>query len=238
MTLPASVASEITRRSHFKIEVPKKVVALGDSLVYGYGDPEQGGWVEQLRRTWMRDPQGPVLYNLGIRGDTVIQVRQRLAQEFRQRGEIRHQVPDALLLAFGVNDSARLGHLNGRHLTPFADFQLQLAEVLDQAQNLGQVFFIGMVPVDEVKMPFMQSFFFNHADQHLYKEATRLACQERGIPYCDVFEILRQQCPEWIGQGLSPDGLHPNSWGYQRIFDTINHWEPLQSWISAPLAVI
>ena len=26
---------------------PQKVVVLGDSLVYGYGDPQGGGWVER-----------------------------------------------------------------------------------------------------------------------------------------------------------------------------------------------
>ncbi|MCZ8162768.1 MAG: G-D-S-L family lipolytic protein, partial [Microcystis sp. LE19-196.1B] len=32
---------------------PLKIVALGDSLVYGYGDPVGGGWAERLRRLWM-----------------------------------------------------------------------------------------------------------------------------------------------------------------------------------------
>jgi len=30
-----------------------RVTAFGDSLIYGYGDPINGGWVEQLRRQWM-----------------------------------------------------------------------------------------------------------------------------------------------------------------------------------------
>ena len=30
----------------------KRIVAIGDSLIYGYGDPEGGGWVERLRRRW------------------------------------------------------------------------------------------------------------------------------------------------------------------------------------------
>lgn len=48
---------------------PIKIVALGDSLVYGFGDPERGGWVEQLRRWWMLpDSPGHVLYNLSVRG--------------------------------------------------------------------------------------------------------------------------------------------------------------------------
>ncbi|XTZ19293.1 MAG: SGNH/GDSL hydrolase family protein, partial [cyanobacterium endosymbiont of Rhopalodia fuxianensis] len=83
---------------------PLKIVALGDSLVYGHGDPVGGGWVERLRRQWMRDLQtGHVLYNLGIRGDRVSQVSERLEGEFRYRGELRNQVPNLIILSVGLN---------------------------------------------------------------------------------------------------------------------------------------
>ena len=42
--------------------IPKKLVVIGDSGVYGWGDPDQGGWCERLRRHWMEIPDGPVLY--------------------------------------------------------------------------------------------------------------------------------------------------------------------------------
>ena len=29
---------------------PLRLVALGDSTIYGFGDPEGGGWVERLRQ--------------------------------------------------------------------------------------------------------------------------------------------------------------------------------------------
>lgn len=54
---------------------PLRIIAIGDSLVYGYGDKEGGGWVERLRRHWMNSPQDHVLYNLGIRGDRTSQVK-------------------------------------------------------------------------------------------------------------------------------------------------------------------
>ena len=77
---------------------PLKIVALGDSLIYGFGDPEGGGWVERLRRWWMSpDSAGHVLYNLGVRGDRIQQVAQRLEVEFRHRGELRNQVTKRLL---------------------------------------------------------------------------------------------------------------------------------------------
>jgi len=41
---------------------PLKLVAFGDSLIYGFGDGVGGGWVERLRRQWMcPDSPGHVL---------------------------------------------------------------------------------------------------------------------------------------------------------------------------------
>lgn len=172
------------RQTH---QQPLKIVVLGDSLIYGFGDPEGGGWVERLRRQWMSpDSPGHVLYNLGVRGDGVKQVQARLEHEFRHRGELKNRVPDAMILSIGVNDSARLGRPDGRNFTEFESFQTELVHLLDQAKQLCPVLFVGMVPVDEAKMPFLNCFYFNHADQYRYKEATRLACHKRQIPYLDI----------------------------------------------------
>jgi lysophospholipase L1-like esterase len=210
-----------------KSHVPHKVVALGDSLIYGYGDAEGGGWVERLRRQGLNPERpGPIFYNLGVRGDTIKHVLERFETEFRQRGELRNRIPNRLILSVGVNDSARLGRITGRHLIPFADFQACLAQLLDRANQLCPTVFIGMVPVDEQKMPFLDALYFNHEDQYLYKEATRLACQERHIPYLDTFEIWRQR-GNWV-QHLCSDGLHPNAQGYRVLLEDIVNWQPMQ----------
>jgi lysophospholipase L1-like esterase len=207
---------------------PLKIIALGDSLVYGYGDPVGGGWIEQLRRQWMSgDSAGHILYNLGIRGDRVAQVSERLEQEFRYRGELRNRYPDLIILSVGVNDSARLGHPSGRSFTDFADFDAQIANLLEQAQQLCPVLFVGMVPVDETKMPFLGCCYYNHADQYRYKEAIKQACEERQIPYLDIFDRWIVRGESWVRSHLSPDGLHPNVQGYQALLQDVLDWQPI-----------
>jgi lysophospholipase L1-like esterase len=209
-----------------------RIVAVGDSLIYGFGDPEGGGWVERLRRGWMT-PEGPshALYSLGVRGDRVQQVARRLESEFRHRGELRHRVPDVIILSVGLNDSARLGRLNGKNFTDFAEFQADIASLLDQAQQLCSVLFVGMTPVDERKMPFSNCLYYNQADQHRFKEATRIACQERQIPYLDIFEKWLDQGEQWWLSRLTQDGLHPNSLGYASILQEFLKWNAVQNWI-------
>ncbi|AFY33967.1 lipolytic protein G-D-S-L family [Calothrix sp. PCC 7507] len=210
---------------------PLKIIALGDSLVYGFGDPDRGGWVEQLRRWWMLpDSAGHILYNLGVRGDRTQQVAQRLEVEFRHRGELRNRVPDLIILSVGVNDSACLTRPHGRNYTDFAVFETQIAALLEQAQQLCPVFFVGMVPVDEAKMPFLDCFYYNHTEQHRYKEATRLACNKRNIPYLDIFDQWMARGETWRCKRLSDDGLHPNTLGYQALLEAVINWDALATY--------
>jgi lysophospholipase L1-like esterase len=185
---------------------PLKVIAFGDSLIYGYGDPEHGGWVEQLRRQWIATDPSHVLYNLGVRGDTAAQVNLRLEQEFLLRGELRNKRPDLMILSVGVNDSPRVGKRSGRNMTDYDRFTLEIVNLLDKAQSLCPVIFVGMVPVDESKMPFLDCLHFNHEDQFRYKEFTKLACQMRDIPYLDIFDI-------WQERGANMDARsHKSGW--------------------------
>lgn len=205
---------------------PLRVVALGDSIIYGYGDPVGGGWVERLRRHWMScENEGHVLYNLGIRGDRVFQVAERLEQEYRYRGELRNQLPDLIILSVGLNDSPRLGRRDGRLFTDFDIFKQQINDLLIQAKQLCPVLFVGMVPVDEAKMPFLDCFYFNHIDQERFKEVTKQACQAQSIPYLDIFDLWMSRGNEWVRQRLSIDGLHPNVQGYQSLFHDVINWE-------------
>lgn len=203
---------------------PLKVVALGDSLVYGYGDPLGGGWVEGLRRFWMGNPDH-ILYNLGVRGDRTEQVTERLEPEFQRRGELKSRVPDLIILSVGVNDSARLGTADGRLFTEFEEFKFQIGELLDRAQKLAPVVFVGMVPVDETKMPFHDCFYYNHFDQYRYKEATKHACLDRTIPYLDIFDRWMLKGDSWVHARLGEDGLHPNAQGYQAILQEVLAWD-------------
>ncbi len=218
---------------------PMRIVALGDSLIYGFGDPEGGGWVERLRRHWMT-PESPshALYSLGVRGDRVRQVAERIESEFRNRGELRHRVPDVIILSVGLNDSARLGRPDGKNFTAFEEFQTDLELLLERAQQLCSVLFVGMTPIHEAKMPFSNCLYYNHADQRRYRDATQLACQHRQIPYLDILEQWLNRGEAWWSARLTQDGLHPSSAGYAALLQDFLAWEAVQSWIGSELPVL
>lgn len=207
----------------------KRIVAVGDSLVYGYGDPEGGGWVERLRRRWLQpESPGHAIYNLGVRGDGVQRVAQRLTQEFQTRGEFRNRVPDLIILSVGMNDSARVGKPTGRNLTPMESFERQMAHLLDEALSLCPVIFVGMTPVVEERMPFAEVLYYHPHDQLQYKTATLQACQQRQIPYLDTFDLWVGRGESWWRSRISSDGLHPNVLGYRALLKDVTSWSAFQ----------
>ena len=64
------------------ISLPKQLVVIGDSSVYGWGDNEGGGWCERLRKDWCKKQNGPVIYQLGVRGDGIEKVSSRWEKEW------------------------------------------------------------------------------------------------------------------------------------------------------------
>ena len=68
------------------ISLPKQLVVIGDSSVYGWGDNEGGGWCERLRKDLCNNQNGPVIYQLGVRGDGIEKVSSRWEKEWSSRG--------------------------------------------------------------------------------------------------------------------------------------------------------
>lgn len=221
-------ANKLLSQLESKTHQPLRIIAIGDSVVYGYGDYVGGGWVERLRRQWMSPgSKDRVLYNLGVRGDRTYNVYRRLKSEFDSRGELRNKLPDVILLSVGTNDSPRLGKANGKFYTEFTDFQQQIAKLLDLGSALAPVLFIGMTPVNESKMPFLDCLYYNHLDQYRYKEATLQACRERNIPYLDIFDLWLSRGETWLNAQYCDDGLHPNVEGYENLLNDVLIWQAL-----------
>ena len=210
------------------LTIPRKLIVLGDSGVYGYGDPEEGGWCERLRRHWMGLPDGPVLYPLGVRGDGLERVAGRWQAEFAARGELRRQQPQGILLSVGLNDTARIGRSDGRpQLDPEA-FLFALQQLLRQLKATGPVLVMGLTPVDEAVMPYADVLWYSLEQIRRYEGLLEEACLEADVPFLPLLEQLLAE-PHWL-QWIGPDGLHLNSDGHQWIYERVRQWPALLHW--------
>ena len=208
--------------------IPRKLVALGDSGVFGWGDPLEGGWCERLRRHWMELPGGPVLYNLGVRGDGLERLAARLSAEVGCRGELRRQVPQGILLGIGLNDTARVGRADGRPQLDAEGFLFGLQQLLHQARAIAPVHVIGLTPVDEEAMPYADVLWYSLADIRRYEGLLEEACLGADVPFLPLFDGLVAD-PAWP-QWLDSDGLHLNSEGHRQVYERVRCWPALLAW--------
>ena len=210
------------------LTIPRKLIVVGDSGVYGWGDPEEGGWCERLRRHWMALPDGPVLYPLGVRGDGLERVAARLSAEVHCRGELRRQRPQGILLAVGLNDSARVGRADGRPQLDAGGFLFGLQQLLVQAKAIAPVLMLGLTPVDEAVMPYADVLWYGLEQVRRYEGLLEEACLEADVPFLPLLEGLLAD-PAWL-QWLGPDGLHLNSEGHRQVFERVRQWPALLRW--------
>lgn len=218
------------------LAVPRKLIVLGDSGVYGWGDPEEGGWCERLRRHWMALPDGPVLYPLGVRGDGLERVAARLEREVLCRGELRRQIPQGILLAVGLNDSARVGRPDGRPQLDAEGFLFGLQQLLLQARRMAPVLVLGLTPVDEAVMPYAEVLWYGLEQVRRYEGLLEEACLEADVPFLPLLNNLLDD-PAWPGW-LGPDGVHLNGDGHRQVYERVRHWPALLRWADLqPLAI-
>jgi lysophospholipase L1-like esterase len=201
---------------------------LGDSGVYGWGDPEEGGWCERLRRHWMGLPGGPVLYPLGVRGDGLERVAARLDREVSCRGELRRQQPHGILLAVGLNDTARVGRADGRPQLDAEGFLFGLQQILDRARLMAPVLMVGLTPVLEEPMPYAEVLWYSLEQVRRYEGLLEEACLEADVPFLPLLDaLLEDPCwPQW----LSSDGVHLNSEGHRQVYQRVQRWPALLRW--------
>jgi lysophospholipase L1-like esterase len=215
------------------LAIPKKLVVIGDSGVYGWGDSLEGGWCERLRRHWMGLPLAPVVYPLGVRGDGLERVAARLPAELACRGELRRQTPQGLLLAVGLNDTARVGRRDGRpQLAPEA-FLFGLQQLLRPLRQQIPVLVLGLTPVLEEAMPFADVLWYSLSEVRQYEALLEEACLELDVPFLPLLDSFLED-PAWP-RWLDADGLHLNSDGHRQVYERVRRWPALLRWADLQL---
>ncbi|WP_320667901.1 GDSL-type esterase/lipase family protein [Prochlorococcus sp. MIT 1307] len=210
------------------IENPKRLLIIGDSGVYGWGDIEEGGWCERLRRKWMNLPGAPILYPLGVRGDGLEKVAKRWQNEWECRGELRRQVPDGLLISVGINDTARVGRPDGRPQLSTEAFNFGLMQLLKQVKNQTKVMVMGLTPVDEAVMPFADCLWYSNEAASIYEAQIEAACLELDVPFLPLHRAMLTET-NWISW-IEPDGIHLNTNGHYWVYNKVMNWPALLKW--------
>lgn len=192
------------------------ICVIGDSITYGEGDIDQGGWAHRLRlsieQSIAREGIIPTIYNLGVLGDTTEDCLRRIECELSARE------PSLVLLAIGINDSAYRENKSD-NIIPLSRFSENIEKLIgisrEFTENIG---FIGLTRVNEALVkPLPRSTkrksFANDVIE-TYDNKIKEICSAEGVPYIEMTNALADE-------DLT-DGLHPNTNGYKKMFDRIH----------------
>jgi len=209
-------------------KLTKQLIVIGDSSVYGWGDNEGGGWCERLRKDWSSNITNPIIYQLGVRGDGIEKVSLRWEKEWLSRGETRRNTPKGILLSVGLNDTATIGHKDGRHQLEIDGFEYGFERLINKMKSEADVFVIGLSPVDEKRMPFAECLWYSNEFCSSYEKRMEAVCVNQNIPFLATYREM--SIDKRIDNWLSDDGIHLNSEGHFWIYQRLKGWEILKRW--------
>tara|TARA_R110002124_G_scaffold64985_2_gene177491 strand:- start:297242 stop:297892 length:651 start_codon:yes stop_codon:yes gene_type:complete len=203
-----------------------RIVCLGDSITEGVGDERGIGWVGRIaERLSKQERDSGVettrILNLGVAGDTSIDIKHRLCSEAFYRN------PDILVIAAGVNDTAyRLWPERGGAKIDLHNSRFTWREIFMLLQGRDiPIIFIGPTPVDEATMPQIWRAFDEHDKGtdlsntaiSAYNDMLKAEATDAGYNFVDLYNTIDHA----VFQGCLGDGLHPNSAGYDLMSDII-----------------
>jgi len=202
-----------------------RIFCLGDSITLGCNDSLGLGWPGRLGRDLTHKGGSLAVYNLGINGDTSLDI----AQRWRSEVLARSRNSDGLILfAFGFNDASRPA--NGELQVGLDDSIAAARQLLLEAKSVSEVLWIGPTPLDESVNPLRTEFETWHsynAEIARYDAAYAELAQEIGIDYLRLFPEFVNS-PRYLAALNSGDKVHPGDDGYAMIAEYIAGWD---SWL-------
>lgn len=187
----------------------QRICIFGDSITWGAIDPENGGWVNQLRRYFETNNDYDIaVYNQGVSGDNTDDLLARFKLECAARE------PQIIIFAIGINDSQYIKTKDNPRVS-LEKFQNNLVELINQAKKFSDnIMFVGLTKVEDDKlMPIPWSTeekFYDNDNVAKYNAVIEKISSENNLPFLNLLDLL-----ELSDLG---DGLHPNSNGHKKIF--------------------
>ena len=200
----------------------KRICIFGDSITFGSGDLEFGGWQNHLKVWFARRGMFQHVYNLAVSGRTTDDIIDRFKSELLSR---KSSNPDSKILAiivissndtrFKIINKERNFEISEEH---FKDNLVKLKHFGEE--NADKFIFVGITKVVNGKTnPWFKIDNGYSWKNKIIKDYNNIAekfCQENNIPFCPMYDLLEDDD--------LPDGLHPNTQGHKKMFEQIKNF--------------
>lgn len=214
----------------------KKIAFLGDSITEGFGTSDE-------RHTYWRiveQKTGAVCFGYGISGTRIAPNRIPSAEPTHDRhfaSRVADMIPDAdIVVVFGgTNDyghgDAALGNMNDRDENSFYGAFHVLCQAL--IRRYPEALIVVMTPLHrlgDTDRTYNDGGVRLQTDLEGYVNAIQAVAGFYGFPVLDLFRTsgLQPNVPV-LQKRFTPDGLHPNDAGHQKIADRLIPFLRMQS---------
>ncbi len=196
------------------------IIVFGDSIAYGAADSKHGGWV-QLLKSYLEERTGfgTLVYNLGISGDSSMEIAARFEPELNAR--IDPVGKNIVIIAIGSNDSYYFGTDEEKTNVSEVEYTENLEKMISIANRLGcKILFLGIEPLENSKLqpvPWRKEISYSNENCRRFNEIVKSVCSKNNLPFMDSFGVLSKS---GYMEHLE-DGCHPDSEGHEMLFKLV-----------------
>jgi lysophospholipase L1-like esterase len=197
----------------------ENVIVFGDSIAYGSWD-KAGGWVDRLKlyRESKReeDLKYYLTYNLGVPGETVVELNKRFEIEVSSRVSSNIE-NNQIIFAFGMNDLAI--DIDGNKRVSQTNFYELYYQIIKQAKTYASsVVILNITPINQLSEDLKNDLPRSNENIIIYNKLIKKLSDNLHIKLIDVHnEFIINN----VKNLLDKDGLHPNTHGHQLIFEKV-----------------
>ncbi len=178
------------------------------------------------------------IYDLGVRGDTSVDVARRWRAETDVR--LPRLFPGGIVFQYGLNDCTVRTYEDGR-AERRVEAEVTLAAtraLLTEAHSLRPTLFIGPAPIDDARsgpqlVPGMLQATANDDIRALDVQLGSVA-RDVGVAYLSVFDALSAD-ERWMRATRDGDGIHPTDEGYEAMAELVGRWPAWRALTDGPM---
>lgn len=198
----------------------KRVLVFGDSIAWGAGDDEQGGWVERLKLWFQQTGKFHEIFNLGCPGEATRRILGRVDAESKARLRPENIKRDVIILQLGLNDS-QITLEENKNRTDIVVFRQNVQDCIDISHRYStNVIIVGPQYIDEEKtVPLLwnKEKAYRNSEISRYNEELRGICEKEKLLFIDLFATLGDGFKDTLA-----DGVHPGPAGHEMIYQLVH----------------
>ncbi len=211
---------------------------VGDSIAAGTGDQRALGWPGRIAAEALAEGADLTIYDLGVRGDTSVDVARRWHAETDAR--LPQLFPGGIVFQYGLNDCTVRTYQDGR-AERRVEAEVTLANtrtLLTEAHTLQPTLFIGPAPIDDSRpgpqlVPGVLQITANDDIRALDVRLGSVA-RDVGVAYLSVFDPLSAD-ERWLRATRGGDGIHPTDEGYEAMAELVRRWPAWGALTNGPM---